>query len=226
MKKILLAAALTACAAPVFAEPSVLLKVTGRLTNSSCTPTVGNGGGVNYGEVALNTLSATSVNQLGQQSVDLNIHCASATKVSWNFADNHPDSVANIEVSDANLSGAAVTAGTANRLYGVGKTAGGVNIGNFAIYVKTDSVVSDSNPVDVLYMTNNDKAWAKTTTGEGVGANIRDYTVATQGTAAPLAFIDATFPLVTSLAVQDTTTLAITDNTDIKGQLTISLRYL
>lgn len=226
MKKILLAAALTACAAPVFAAPSVVLKVTARLTNSSCTPTIGNGGGVSYGEIALDTLSATSVNQLGKQNVDLAIHCASATKVSWNFADNYSDSVANIDVADANNSGAAVTASTTNRLYGVGKTAGGVNIGNFAMFVKADSVVSDGNSVDVLYMTNNDKSWAQTTTGEGIGSNVRDYTVATKGTTAPLAFVDATFPLVTSLAVQDTTTLAITDNTDIKGQLTISLRYL
>nr|WP_259364015.1 hypothetical protein [Enterobacter kobei] len=43
---------------------------------------------------------------------------------------------------------------------------------------------------------------------------------------APLAFETATFPLVTSLAIQDTTTLAITDDTQLDGQVTISLRYL
>jgi hypothetical protein len=42
----------------------------------------------------------------------------------------------------------------------------------------------------------------------------------------PLAFQTATFPLVTSLAIQDTTTLAITDDTQLDGQVTISLRYL
>lgn len=226
MKKLLLAAALTACAAPVLAEPSVVLKVTARLTNSSCTPTVGGGGGVNYGPIALNTLSATSTNQLGQQNVDLTIHCASETKVSWNFADNYADSAAKIEVADTNINGGVASTTAPNRLYGVGKTAGGVNIGNFAMFVKVDSAVSDGNAVDVLYMADNNGTWTKSSTGEGYGANTRDYTVATKGTTAPLAFVDATFPLVTSLAVQDTTTLAITDNTDIKGQLTISLRYL
>jgi hypothetical protein len=63
-------------------------------------------------------------------------------------------------------------------------------------------------------------------TGATQGENARDVTVATTGTTAPLAFQTATFPLTTSLAIQNTTTLAITDDTKLDGQLTISLRYL
>ncbi|MCL0127260.1 hypothetical protein M2T39_29420, partial [Klebsiella pneumoniae] len=42
----------------------------------------------------------------------------------------------------------------------------------------------------------------------------------------PVAFTTAVFPLVTSLAIQGTDTLAITDDTSLDGQATITLKYL
>ena len=59
-----------------------------------------------------------------------------------------------------------------------------------------------------------------------MSADTYNYSVATTGSVEPLAITKVTFPLVSSLAIQDTTTLALTENTDIEGQLTISLRYL
>ncbi|RDT63055.1 hypothetical protein DXF97_36475, partial [Klebsiella pneumoniae] len=68
--------------------------------------------------------------------------------------------------------------------------------------------------------------WTTSTNGSSQAQNIREFTVAKSGEKVPLAFLSATFPLVTSLAIQDTTTLAITDDTTLDGQLTISLKYL
>ncbi|HAS0830477.1 TPA: hypothetical protein I3292_000385, partial [Enterobacter cloacae subsp. cloacae] len=64
------------------------------------------------------------------------------------------------------------------------------------------------------------------TDGSSQGENNRNITVALAGSIDPLAFQTATFPLVTSLAIQNTTTLSITDDTRLDGQLTISLKYL
>lgn len=58
------------------------------------------------------------------------------------------------------------------------------------------------------------------------GENYRDITVASTGALEPLAFQTATFPLTTSLAIESIDKLAITDDTKLNGQLTISLRYL
>ena len=226
MKKILLAAALTACAAPVFAEPSIVLKVKGVLTNSACSPEIGNNGVVDYDEIPLNTLSATAVNQIGQRQVDFTITCLSPTKVSWEFVDNNASSRAEISVEDVDTTGSSSNPATGNTTFGVGTTAGGVKIGAYAVYVDTASLMADSNAVDFVYASVGDTtSWTNNSKGATM-SDSRTYTVAASGTTEPLAISSVTYPLVTSLAVQDTTTLAVTDNTDLHGQLTISLRYL
>ena len=99
MKKVLLATALSLCVTSAFAaNPTAVLKVKGTLTNAACTPTLSNGGTVDYGTINLGTLSATAVNQLGQKNIDLTINCTTATKVSWNMVDDRKDSNAKLEV--------------------------------------------------------------------------------------------------------------------------------
>ena len=101
MKKVLLATALSLCVTSAFAaDPSAVLKVKGTLTNAACTPVLSNGGTVDYGTINLGTLSATAVNQLGQQNIDLTINCTAATKVSWNMVDDRKDSNAKLEATN------------------------------------------------------------------------------------------------------------------------------
>ncbi|EOX3827599.1 MULTISPECIES: DUF1120 domain-containing protein [Enterobacter] len=226
MKKVLLATALSLCVTSAFAaDPSAVLKVKGTLTNAACTPVLSNGGTVDYGTINLGDLSATATNQLGQKNIDLTINCTAATKVSWNMVDDRVDSNANLTVANGQFGGGSQGSGT-GQTYGVGKTEGGVNIGTYAMFVKADSVTADGAAADPIYQQNATGNWTKTTNGSTQGSHIRDFTVASTGTLDPLAFQTATFPLVTSLAVQNTATLAITDDTQLDGQLTISLRYL
>ncbi|MCU6385220.1 MULTISPECIES: DUF1120 domain-containing protein [Enterobacter] len=225
MKKVLLATALSLCVTSAFAaDPSAVLKVKGTLTNAACTPVLSNGGTVDYGTINLGDLSATATNQLGQKNIDLTINCTAATKVSWNMVDDRSDSNANLTVANALVGGGSLSG--AGQTYGVGKTAGGVNIGTYALMVKVDSVTADGAAADPIYQQNATGNWTKSTNGSSQGSHIRDFTVASTGTLDPLAFQTATFPLATSLAVQNTATLAITDDTQLDGQLTISLRYL
>ena len=227
MKKVLLATALSLCVTSAFAaNPTAVLKVKGTLTNSACTPQLSNGGTVDYGTISLGGLSSTAVNQLGQKDIDLTITCTAATKVSWNMIDDRADSNAKLTVENGVSGGGSNS--SESQTYGVGKTTGAtpVNIGTYSLFVKTDSVMADGAKVDPIYQQNATGNWSKSTNGTTQGDNYRDFTVATVGTLAPLAFQTATFPLVTSLAIQDTTTLAITDDTQLDGQVTISLRYL
>lgn len=225
MKKVLLATTLALCVNSAFAaDPTAVLKVKGTLTNAACTPELSNGGVVDYGFIRLGGLSATTDNQLGQKNIDLTINCTAATKVSWNMVDDRASSRAGIKVDNAMVTGASQTAGS--QLYGVGKTSGDINIGNYAMFVNVGSVVADGNTVDPIYQQNGSTAWTKSTNGSSQGDNYRNFTVATAGSLEPLAFQTATFPLVTSLAIKDTTTLAITDDTPLDGQITISLKYL
>ena len=223
MKKVVIATALSLCVASAFAADTAVLKVKGTLTNAACTPELSNGGVVDYGMIHLGTLSSSTVNQMGQKNIDLIINCSSATKVSWNMVDDRVDSNANITVEDAKFGGGTMQGG--NQTYGVGK-AGAVNIGSYSLFLKADSVTADSSTVDPIYQQNGGTTWTKSTNGTTQGENYRNFTVATAGSLEPLAFTTATFPLVTSLAIQDTTTLAITDDTPLDGQITISLKYL
>lgn len=223
MNKILLAATLFLCVNSTFASETAILKIRGTLTSSACTPEFSNGGVVDYGNIRLGELSSTAVNQLGQRNIDLTITCTAATKVAWNLIDDRADSNAGLTVSTGTFTGGAQSA--TNQTYGVGK-AGTVNIGSYAMFMNVNNVTADGKSVDPIYQHNGSTTWAKSNDGSSQGKNNRNITVALSGSVDPLAFQTATFPLVTSLAIQNTTTLGITDDTRLDGQLTISLKYL
>lgn len=230
MKKILLLSALSLAmlGSAAHATDTAALKVAGRLTNAACTPTMSEGGVVDYGRIYLGNLSATETNQLGQKNIKLSISCTAATKVAWSFTENRPATRAfGIEVANADVTGAATSESV--RTNGFGKTAGGVKIGGWALYVDLPNLKANGETVDLLEGDNTmDRAWKKSTTG-AVKNDAGDefwYSTATTGSLAPLAITDAVFPLVVSAAVQNTATLAITDDTPLDGEATITLGYL
>ncbi|EFO2788162.1 DUF1120 domain-containing protein [Escherichia coli] len=239
MKKTLLAFALAACATSAFAEPSAVLKVTGVLTNSSCSPSFSGGDTIDYGYIHLADLSPTAVNQIGQKGgANLTISCASPTKVAWTIKDDRTDSTAGIAVTNGTFTGQTVN--STSQIYGVGKTAEGVKIGNYSLFVdisKMSVSVDGVSPSasDLIYHQGNSgeaSTWTWTTSTNGStqgGIGLPDFrwmTVAESGTKTPYAFTSATFPLVASLAIQPTNTLAITDDTTMDGQMTVTMYYL
>lgn len=224
MRKIILATTLALCVNSALAASSTVLKVKGVLTNAACTPSLGNGGVVDYGVIHLADLSATEVNQLGHKDIDLTISCTAPTKVSWNLVDDREQSSANVVVEDGTFTGQSMA--IMGYLYGVGTTAEGEKIGNYSLFIKADSVEADGKVVDPISQLEGYPNWTKRVNGATMGYNAMNITVAAVGSLEPLAFQTATFPLVTSLAIKDTTTLAITDDTQLDGQITISLKYL
>jgi len=223
MKKLLLATALSLCVSSAFAAETAVLKVTGTLTNAACTPELSNGGVVDYGSIQLGELSATAVNQLGDKKINLTINCSAATKVGFSSIDDRSESQADITVKNATYGDQTIN----GYLFGLGKTTGGVSIGAYSVFLDRDNVTADGAAVDGIYEQYLDGNWTSTTTRDTLqDENIRTMTVATKGSLEPLAFTTAVFPLITSVAIQDTTTLAITDDTKLDGQLTISLNYL
>ncbi len=108
----------------------------------------------------------------------------------------------------------------------MGKTAGGVKIGAYSIFADVANVTADGVKSDVISGTVGSPSWQKTATGIIKNANMEMMTVAASGTTAPLPFTTAVFPLKTSLAIQNTAALAITDDTNLDGQATITVKYL
>lgn len=220
MKKIILAGALALTTSAAFAEPTAILKVQGTLTNSACSVTLGNGGVIDYGYVRLGNLSATENNELGKKSIPVSITCDAPTKVGFTMQDNHSDSNRKISVPyDNGTSGAVIYFN-----YGIGQTSEGVNIGDYTIWQTNN--IADGNAVDPIIQ-NHDwgtARWQKATMPRSDGFSTS--TVAAVGSLEPIAISDYTFDLNINTMIADTTTLAITDDTPIEGQATMTLVYL
>ncbi|EIX6433172.1 DUF1120 domain-containing protein [Salmonella enterica] len=221
MKKLLLATATAlALTSTAYAGDTATLKVVGKLAVGACTPDVNGGATVDYGTKYISNLSATSMNDLGVKNTNLTITCTSPTKVAWMAMDDRADS---LETSIV-LSGIPTTADSA---FGAGKTAGGVNIGAYTVTVDTSAGVTiDGNAANVLVSDNDNASWSTTNNPVVRSNGTKIYSLAQTSTSAPDSFMTAVFPLKIELGVQSTNTLAITDDTNIDGQATITLKYL
>jgi Protein of unknown function (DUF1120). len=220
MKKVILATAIALCTTSAFAGETALLKVKGTLTNAACSADMSNGGVIDYGRIALGNLSATENNALGQKQLPVTITCTAPTKVAFTMMDDRQDSNAQLPVDIASNKGVTTNYYT----YGVGKTAGGVKIGNYGLWLADTTV--DGAAADSIGQ-NGD--WTADHWGKGVlprsDAFIRNSFAAT-GSLEPVAITTATFNVITNLVIRDTTTLAITDDTQLDGQTTLTLVYL
>ncbi|WP_436858846.1 DUF1120 domain-containing protein [Citrobacter tructae] len=229
MKKILLASTLALCVTSAFAaDQTAVLKVKGTLTNAACTPELSGGGVVDYGTIRLGELSATGVNQLGQKHIDFTINCSSETKVGFQVTEDRYSSDAGIKVEKAYADGSNTTSNM--ETFGAGVTAGDVKIGSWALAADVANIMADGKTADFIKSPNwtddGAAAWSSDTAQGKLEPTQVVYTASATGTVEPVAFTTATFPLITTLAIQDTTTLAITDDTQIDGQATITLKYL
>lgn len=223
MKKVLFLSALALTVNSAMAAETAVLKVTGTLTNAACTPTLSNGGVVDYGTLRLGELSATSVNSLPNKAIDLTINCTSATKVAWDGMDNQASSRPSPALPVNAGSDLATPANTLT--FGMGKTDGGVNIGNYIIRIDTAPVYDGISGLLITHNTDWGNVW-NTSGNAQRNDGYSWYTAAQTGTTEPVAFKTATFALSIRGTIQDTTTLAVTDDTAINGQATFTLRYL
>lgn len=234
MKKLLVATtvAMALSAAAHAADSTALLKVQGVLTNDACTPTLSGGGTVDFGTTYVDTLSSTETNQLGKKDITLTIACsAPTTGVAWGIEDN-VGSPASVGITNPGFTAGGDIDPTLmpDAQFGVGTTTGGVKIGAYAVTIDKANSTADSVAQTVI------KAYPANFMGWSEffsSSSTRDYVehdgyVYSLGTSThlPVAFTNAVFPLRVALAVDKTSTLAITDDTPIAGQATITLYYM
>ncbi|MBA8065175.1 DUF1120 domain-containing protein [Citrobacter freundii] len=232
MKKTLIAAALMVCAGSAFADPTAVLQVQGKLTNASCTPELSNGGVVDYGYIHLSALSSTDTNQLQNTNIDLIINCTAQTKVAWSTMDDRAGTIPSPGLAVRTKAGSTGTeVGSTYWLFGLGTTTNNVKIGNYIIDAgfkdnAPASIIADGNEVITIYRNSDwgDSSWSLTSSLRSDGYT--HMSIANPGTLEPIAFSSVTIPLIIRTSIADTSTLAITDDTPIDGQATITLQYL
>ncbi|EPF6109628.1 DUF1120 domain-containing protein [Enterobacter cloacae] len=220
MKKVILATAIAISTTSVFASGTAVMQVKGTLTNAACTAELGNGGIIDYGYIRLGELSETSNNEIGQKQIPVTINCTAPTKVGFSITDNRADSNAQLPVD---------LEGSTNETekyytYGVGMTNDGKKIGNYGMWM-TDVTV-DGKTADSIAQ---NQDWPSTSWEKAIIPRSDAYstvTFAETGTITPMAITIANFNFVTNLVIGDTSTLAITDDTSLDGQNTMTLVYL
>lgn len=236
MKKLLVATtvAMALSATAHAADSTAQLKVQGVLTNDACTPDLSGGVTIDFGTYFVDSLSSTATNQLGHKDTTLSITCSSPTKVSWTIEDN-VGSPADIDILSAGFSGGNVYGGMSGselNHFGVGKTAGGVNIGAYAVSINKNASTADGTAQKVIESINTntdaESGWTKffDATVFDYAETDYQYSLSLATPLQPIAVTSAVFPLRIALAVEKTSTLAITDDTPIAGQATITLHYL
>lgn len=207
------------------ANQSTDLKVQGTLVMGSCTPTLSSGGIADYGKLSVSALNAKAVNQLGRKFVTLSVVCESPTKVGWTVSDDRSETV--VDTGPDTSTG--TKAQPANE-FGLGTTAGGINLGSYAVlFSQNTSSLVDGKSGTIVTSSDNGSSWYKPSYG---GASIvnNQGDIVTYGDSDnnyyPLAFTTASDDIEVDVAIQDTDTLAITDDTPLDGQATISMVYL
>lgn len=230
MKKIILASLIAVATCSSYAAETVTLNVRGKLTTPACTPTLSNSGDVDFGRISLSSLSATETNQLGGKEFTLTISCDGPTKVGYTTADNRQDTITEDPITIEDVDGKGASTNTRSIQYGLGKTAGGVGIGAYTVLSLAGATIDGR--VGQLMGRYNGGEWTNSNTGQlntsnGVnGSPQRDITLGENNVPVPVAFTEGVFPLRVTAAIQSTETLAITDETDLDGQATITIVYI
>jgi type 1 fimbria pilin len=213
------------------AADTIDLKVTGTITNASCTPSLSNGGAVSFGHLPISDLSSTATNQLGSKYITLTITCDAPMPVGWTTSDNRKESQYTLDIKDAEDNNG--TSNTPNTQYGLGETPSGVKIGSYAISLgDLSGVYADGVRKYVIYdqysqSSSTTDYWGLEATSAGVTEpDVRTFALADEGSMIPIAYKTGIFPLKISAAIRDTTTLDITDDTELDGSATISIVYL
>ncbi|MFH7927156.1 DUF1120 domain-containing protein [Enterobacter roggenkampii] len=236
MKKVLLATLIAMTSTAALADGSIVMKVQGKMNHASCTPELSNGGSIDFGTIALDQLSPTQTNQMGQKDMSLTINCPSATKVAWSIADNKEDSNAANDLSssefyirDAKDNGGDVYG--SGTTYGVGTTAAGDKIGAYAISTRVNEITANGMPAQAIYApayvnSKGEYMWRNLTSGVIANGNAEIMTATKPGYTAPLAITNVVYPFKVSLAIVNTNRLSTTDEAQLSGETTITLVYL
>ncbi|MFH2243275.1 DUF1120 domain-containing protein [Enterobacter sichuanensis] len=218
MKKIILATAIALCTTSALAAETTVMKVEGTLTSSTCDVEFGNGGVFDYGTLVIRYLSATANNKFDQREIPVTITCTAPTKVGFTLQDNRSDSNAQLpnDVKDnKNLTYKYYG-------YGVGKTNEGVKIGNYSLWMT--NTTADGKSIDPINKNDDWTTWQWSSIPRSDAFNTMSF--ASYPNNSPMAITTANFNLRTSLVIRDTAALAITDDTVLDGQATMTLVYL
>jgi len=218
MKRIKLSAAtvlLIATTNVMAAGPTATLQVKGTITPAACTPTLSNGGIVDFGTTSSAEITDSKL-ELQPKNVQLQISCTAPTKLEFNIIDNRADSA----TSDVHSkwSGAATVSNM-----GLGKTSDGKKIGTYVIATDEAKTQIDDSQGDLVWHYTSSSIW-DVWGDASINVSSTTISVAHPGESKPAAFTDATIDLnvypILSNEMKD-----ITEIQNLDGNATLNFNY-
>lgn len=215
------------------AADSVDIDVTVTADAAACTPTLSNNGIVDFGKRSATELSSSHFTQWGNRSIILNISCEASTGVAISARDSRPESISYGQDVNGNtgpgtdISGQKYISNPA-RLFGLGKTEEGKNIGNYAIIIDTDNAQAQDGgaavAVSVVGSNSVQGPWTLTSPAVLPSDMAYYFTFARKNSTTVQPITTATVPLQVSASIASG--LASGSAIFLDGQATISLVYL
>ncbi|MGJ7513325.1 DUF1120 domain-containing protein [Pseudomonas baetica] len=200
----LIGAMLLVGSASAFAASSVDLTVTGIITPSACTPTLSNGGTVDYGKISAKDLNPDRPTNLAVQQVQLNVNCDAATLMALEAKDNREGSDFNNDTYE----------------YGLGLINGTEKLGAMSLRLRTP--VADGIPVRNIISEDGGSTWYG-------GSDLTRHSiisVADTGTLVPKPVQLFTADLDIAPKIAPSNQLTLTNEVSIDGSVTLTVRYL
>ncbi|MGY2362922.1 DUF1120 domain-containing protein [Pseudomonas azotoformans] len=187
------------------AASSVDVSVKGSITPSACTPSLSDGGVVDYGKIAVKDLSPTGTTLLPRVMLKLSVDCEARTLFALNGRDNRLGS-SYFSAMDS--------------IYGLGLVNGNEKLGGYGIGVFNP--VADE-PVVPLFSFDNGKNWLMNPSGSYMGhLNLNAF--GDSPTPKPLRNVKVDLRISTEIA--PIRTLTLTNEVPLDGSATLDMVYL
>lgn len=205
---LLTAALLLTGASSAFAASSTDLTVTGIITPGVCTPSLANGGVVDYGKKSAKDLSPTRHTPLGVETIQLTVNCDASTQFALKASDNRAGST---------------SAGGAST-FGLGLINTNEKLGFYQLSFMNP--VADT-PVTALYSRNMGDTWNQLE--DDIGITSADWVAFgnNPGSVWTPDFIqNITVDIAVNTHIAPANSLTLTDEVTLDGSATLQIEYL
>lgn len=202
---LLTAALLLTGASSAFAASSTDLTVTGIITPVACTPSLANGGVVDYGKRSAKDLNPTTHTQLGRETIQLTVNCDASTQFAIRTIDNRKNTAS-------------------NRQFGLGLINTNEKLGGYDLGFRNP--VADV-PVSVLWSGNEGDTWGPFD-DDTVIAPYQWIAFGTRTGAvwAPDFLQNVTLDVAIDTSIAPANSLTLTDEVTLDGSATLQIEYL
>ncbi|MBD9589630.1 DUF1120 domain-containing protein [Pseudomonas sp. PDM03] len=207
---LLTAALLLTGASSAFAASSTDLTVTGIITPVACTPSLANGGVVDYGKKSAKDLNPTAHTPLGVETIQLTVNCDASTQFALKTSDNRE--------------GTASLGGSVNGNFGLGLINANEKLGYYNMVFMNP--VADA-PVTAVYSRDKGDTWNRLWDDEPLTpAYWMAFGNQSGSTWTPDFLQNVTVDIAVHTQIAPANSLTLTDEVTLDGSATLQIEYL